>query len=87
MKACGSTLGVLGANTVNGQTLHGLAMGILMRRHVLVALGRMPRPLNEFELEPLLADLGSAHGNKCRGIDPDQAHAAPSRTAPANRNF
>lgn len=35
-----------------------------MRQHVLTALGRVPRPLNEFELEPLLADLSNVHGNK-----------------------
>jgi DNA helicase II / ATP-dependent DNA helicase PcrA len=59
-----ATLGVSGANALNGRTLHSLAMTILMRQHVLAALGRIPRPLNEFELEPLLADLSSVHGNK-----------------------
>jgi superfamily I DNA/RNA helicase len=59
-----ASLGVSGANALNGRTLHSLAMTILMRQHVLAALGRVPRPLNEFELEPLLADLSNLHGNK-----------------------
>lgn len=58
------SLGVAGADELNGRTLHSLAMSILMRQHVLAALGRTPRPLNEFELEPLLADLSNIHGNK-----------------------
>jgi DNA helicase II / ATP-dependent DNA helicase PcrA len=58
------SLGVPGANDLNGRTLHSLAMTILMRQHVLAALGRVPRPLNEFELEPLLSDLSSNHGTK-----------------------
>jgi superfamily I DNA/RNA helicase len=59
-----ATLGVPGADALNGRTLHSLAMTILMRQHVLAALGRVPRPLNEFELEPLLADLSNVHGDK-----------------------
>ena len=58
------SLGVPGANALNGRTLHSLAMTILMRQHVLAALGRVPRPLNEFELEPLLSDLSGVHGTK-----------------------
>jgi DNA helicase II / ATP-dependent DNA helicase PcrA len=52
-------LRVPGAADLHGRTLHSLAMSILQRRHVLVALGRVPRPLNTFELEPLLADLST----------------------------
>lgn len=58
------SLGVPGASDLNGRTLHSLAMSILMRNHVLSVLGRTPRPLNEYEHEPLLADLSSVHGNK-----------------------
>jgi DNA helicase II / ATP-dependent DNA helicase PcrA len=58
------SLGVPGADDLSGRTLHSLAMAILMRQHVLTALGRVPRPLNEFELEPLLSDLSNTHGNK-----------------------
>jgi DNA helicase-2/ATP-dependent DNA helicase PcrA len=58
------SLGVEGADQLKGKTLHSLAMAILMRNHVLAVLGRIPRPLNQFELHPLLADLNSAHGNK-----------------------
>lgn len=59
-----ASLGVPGAERLNGKTLHSLAMNILMRNHVLLVLGRTPRPLNKFELEPLLADLSNTHGNK-----------------------
>ncbi|OGJ05780.1 hypothetical protein A2456_02205 [Candidatus Nomurabacteria bacterium RIFOXYC2_FULL_36_19] len=58
------SLGVPGADHLNGKTIHSLAMTILMRNHVLTALGRNPRPLNKFELEPLLEDLSNIHGNK-----------------------
>jgi DNA helicase-2/ATP-dependent DNA helicase PcrA len=58
------SLGVPGADDLSGRTLHSLAMAILLRQHVLAALGRVPRPLNEFELEPLLSDLSNVHGNK-----------------------
>lgn len=58
------SLAVEGADDLVGRTLHSLAMTILMRNHVLPTLGRVPRPLNEFELEPLLADLSARHGNK-----------------------
>jgi DNA helicase-2/ATP-dependent DNA helicase PcrA len=59
-----ASLGVPGAEHLNGKTLHSLAMSILMRNHVLTALSRTPRPLNKFELEPLLTDLGDIHGTK-----------------------
>jgi superfamily I DNA/RNA helicase len=39
-------------------------MSILMRERVLQTLGRHPRPLNEYEEEPLLCDLSSGHGDK-----------------------
>jgi DNA helicase-2/ATP-dependent DNA helicase PcrA len=58
------SLGVEGSDRLRGKTLHGLAMSILMRNHVLAALGRTPRPLNKFELEPLLSDLSNVHGDK-----------------------
>ena len=58
------SLGVPGADRLNGRTLHSLALTILMRNHVFAVLGRTPRTLNEFEVEPLLADLSAVHGNK-----------------------
>jgi DNA helicase-2/ATP-dependent DNA helicase PcrA len=58
------SLEVANAAGLNGRTLHSLAMEILMRNHVLETLGRTPRPLNAFELDPLLEDLGAAHGTK-----------------------
>lgn len=58
-------MNVPGCTKLYGRTLHSLALRILMRNHVLAATGRIPRPLNEFELEPLLSDLRT-HGGKKR---------------------
>lgn len=49
---------------LKGVTLHSLALRMLMRNHVLDTTGRVPRPLNEFEIEPLICDLMDAHGGK-----------------------
>lgn len=48
-----------GCDKLHGTTLHSLALRILMRNHVLDATGRTPRPLNDFEMKPMEADLGS----------------------------
>lgn len=58
------SLEVPNAEDLNGRTLHSLAMEILMRNHVMETLGRTPRPLNGFELNPLLEDLNPAYGTK-----------------------
>lgn len=58
------SLGVDGAALLTGKTLHSLAMAVLMRNHVLATLGRVPRPLNKYEIEPLLTDLNRQHGKK-----------------------
>lgn len=50
-------MGVPGCDQLEGVTLHSLALNKLMRNAVLAATGRVPRPLNEFELEPLISDL------------------------------
>jgi len=55
-------MGVPGCAELEGVTLHSLALRILMRNHVLVATGRTPRPLNDFEIKPLEADLAPQHG-------------------------
>ena len=57
-------MGVPGCDDLEGVTLHSLALRMLMRNHVLGATGRVPRPLNDFELEPLVCDLKDAHGGK-----------------------
>ena len=57
-------MGVRGCDKIEGVTLHSLALRMLMRNHVLGATGRVPRPLNDFELEPLICDLMDAHGGK-----------------------
>jgi DNA helicase II / ATP-dependent DNA helicase PcrA len=61
-------MGVPRCDELKGVTLHSLAMQILMRGHVLEATGRTPRPLNEFELRPLEADLGGGVREVRRGI-------------------
>lgn len=57
-------MGIPGCSNLEGVTLHSLALRMLMRNHVLQATGRVPRPLNDFEIEPLVCDLKSAHGGK-----------------------
>ena len=57
-------MGVPRCDELQGVTLHSLALRMLMRNHVLDATGRVPRALNEFELEPLICDLQQAHGGK-----------------------
>src|SRR5687768_560835 len=70
------SLHVQGANQLEGRTLHSLAMTILMRAHVLAAIGRTPRPLNQFELQPLLEDLSAGFGNKKARKDRIDAYLA-----------
>ncbi len=55
-------MGIVGCEELRGTTLHSLGMQILVRNHVLIATGRTPRPLNDFEIKPLEADLAEAHG-------------------------
>lgn len=54
-------MGVPGCEEIEGVTLHSLAFRMLSRNHVLEATGRTPRPLNDFEIKPLIADLKDAH--------------------------
>jgi DNA helicase II / ATP-dependent DNA helicase PcrA len=70
------TLQAKGAAELHGRTLHSLAMTILTRQHVLEALGRTARPLNEYEMEPLLEDLNAAHGNKHKRAKLVEAYVA-----------
>jgi len=55
---------VPGCDDLEGVTVHSLSLRILRRNHVFSATGRIPRPLNEFELKPLISDLKDAHGGK-----------------------
>ncbi|MGZ3410455.1 MAG: ATP-dependent helicase [Xanthobacteraceae bacterium] len=57
-------IGVQGCENIRGSTLHSLCMSILSRQNVLESIGRTPRPLNRFEIEPLLYDLSERFGNK-----------------------
>jgi len=54
----------LGANQLRATTLHSIALRILSRNHVLDVTGRTPRPLNDFELEPVYADLHNFGGKR-----------------------
>lgn len=53
---------VPGCEHLEGTTLHSLALRILTRNHVLQTTGRVPRPLNDFEVRPMEADLADHHG-------------------------
>lgn len=57
-------LGVPGCEELEGQTLHSLAMRILSRKHVLQAVGRVPRPLNTFETKAMICDLANENGGR-----------------------
>jgi UvrD/REP helicase N-terminal domain len=57
-------MGVPGCEDMRGSTLHALGMRILRRQNVLAVTGRNARPLNRFEMEPLLYDLSAEFGNK-----------------------
>jgi DNA helicase II / ATP-dependent DNA helicase PcrA len=58
------SLRVEGAGDLHGRTLHSLGFRILMRQNVLQSTGRVPRPLNQYELEPLIYDLPHRFGGK-----------------------
>ncbi len=55
-------LDVPGCEELEGHTLHGLAMRILARQHVLKSVGRTPRPLNGFEQKAMYSDIGPGNG-------------------------
>jgi DNA helicase II / ATP-dependent DNA helicase PcrA len=57
-------LGVPGCDSLEGQTLHSLAMRILARQHVLQGVGRTPRPLNTFEMKAMYCDIAPHTGGK-----------------------
>ena len=57
-------VGVDGCEDIRGSTLHSLCLRILSLQNVLETLGRVPRPLNRFEVEPLLYDLPASFGDK-----------------------
>lgn len=57
-------MAVPGSEQLRATTLHRLALRILMRNSVLNVIGRVPRTLSDFELEPMYSDLAKAHGGK-----------------------
>jgi superfamily I DNA/RNA helicase len=58
------SMGVVGCEHIRGSTLHSFGMRVLSRQNVLAVTGRVARPLNRFEIEPLLYDLPVDFGNK-----------------------
>jgi superfamily I DNA/RNA helicase len=59
-------LGIAGAEFVHASTLHSLAFELLNQRAVFESMGRIPRPLLQYEIECLIADLASEFGGKRR---------------------
>jgi DNA helicase-2/ATP-dependent DNA helicase PcrA len=57
-------MSIRGCDQILGSTLHSFGMRILSRRNVLATTGRISRPLNRFEIDPLLYDLPSEFGGK-----------------------
>jgi len=57
-------MNVPGCEQIRGSTLHSLGMRVLSLQNVLAVTGRVARPLNRFEMEPLLYDLPTGFGNK-----------------------
>jgi len=57
-------MNIPGCNELEGRTLHSLAFKVLMGAHALAATGRTARPLNDFEVEPMIADISGQHGGK-----------------------
>jgi superfamily I DNA/RNA helicase len=69
-------LNVPGCDSLEGQTLHSLAMRILARQHVLQSLGRTPRPLNNFEQKAMYCDIAPLTGGKKRAKELVEAYEA-----------
>lgn len=65
-------MAVPGCDELEGTTLHRLCLRRLSRNAVLAATGRHARPLNQFELEPMIADL-MRNGRRKREIRKLQA--------------
>jgi len=57
-------VGAPNCEDIRAGTLHPICMRILTRQHVLQGTGRISRPLNRFEMEPLLQDLPANFGDK-----------------------
>jgi DNA helicase-2/ATP-dependent DNA helicase PcrA len=58
------SMGIPGCDALEGVTLHSLALRMLLRNHVLEATGRVARPLNDYEVQPLIDDLMGAYGGR-----------------------
>jgi DNA helicase-2/ATP-dependent DNA helicase PcrA len=81
-------MGVEGCEAIQGSTLHSLGMRILNRQNVLATTGRIARPLNRFEMEPLLYDLPRTFGNKRARQERIRAYeAAWARLQPEQPGF
>lgn len=61
-----NNLGITGSEYVNASTLHSLAFKILNQRAVFESMGRIPRPLLDYEKDCLIADLSDEFNGKRR---------------------
>lgn len=59
-----SQIGVAGAELIEARTLHSLCFRGLMREQTMFLTGRVPRPVLDFEREPLLHDLSDLHAGE-----------------------
>jgi DNA helicase-2/ATP-dependent DNA helicase PcrA len=58
------SLGSPGATSVEASTLHSLCFSVLSRNAVFQTTNRVARPLMDFEIDPMIADLASSFGGK-----------------------
>lgn len=49
--------GIKGADKIVVKTLHNYCYGVLLQKEVFEQIGRFPRPILEYELEPMIFDL------------------------------
>ncbi len=57
------SIGIKGADEVIAKTLHGFCFGMLNKKDIIESTGRFPRPMLEFEQNPMLYDIGSSYGD------------------------
>ncbi len=63
LKKAISDIGIEGSDNVVARTLHSLCFGFLNRNHIIQSTGRHPRPVLEFEINPMMYDVGTNFGD------------------------
>lgn len=56
-------VGITGSDKVIARTLHSFCFSLLQREDIIRNTGRFPRPLLEYEQNPMLYDISNAFGN------------------------